>query len=63
MSNSSTLYINDDGEMITYCPVCGEYIEVDEVDYHATLEDGTKEYYLECLEEDCGCTFYCNVNY
>jgi len=49
--------------MSTYCPGCGERFELDEFDKYKLLEDGTKEYYLQCLNEDCLCSFYANVNY
>lgn len=62
MSCVSCLHIHDD-YMVTYCPGCGERIEVDDFDEYEVLEDGTREYYLECHNEDCGCTFYANVNY
>lgn len=62
MSNVSTLF-NENDYMVTFCPTCGERIGVYEEDYYATLDDGTKEYYLECDNEDCLCTFYANVNY
>ena len=62
MSCVSTLDIYDD-YMVTYCPGCGERIEVDDFDFCATLDDGTKEYELWCPNEDCQCHFYCNVNY
>ena len=51
------------GYMVTWCPGCGERIEVDEGDYNATLEDGTDEYELYCPNEWCQCHFYANENY
>ena len=60
MSSVSNLY-KDDGYMVTWCPSCGERIEVDDTDYNATLDDGTKEYELWC--EECQCHFYANENY
>ena len=49
--------------MVTYCPACGERIEVYEDDKCDTLSDGTDEYELWCTNEDCQCHFYANVNY
>ena len=62
MSNVSHLDI-EDGYMVTWCLSCGERIEVDDFDYNATLDDGTKEYELYCPNEECECHFYANVNY
>ena len=62
MSCTSELYVEKD-YMVTWCPGCGERIEVDEEDRCATLEDGTGEYELWCLNEWCQCHFYANVNY
>ena len=49
--------------MVTYCPACGERIEVYEDDKYDTLPDGTDEYEIWCTNEDCQCHFYANVNY
>ena len=62
MSSVSNLY-KDDGYMVTWCPCCGERIEVDDADCNATLDDGTKEYELWCPNEWCQCHFYANENY
>lgn len=62
MSCTSCLNAYDD-YMVTYCPACGERMELDEFYEFDTLDDGTKEYYLECPNEDCQCRFYANENY
>ena len=62
MSNISTLFEYDDYK-VTYCPACGERIEVDESDEPERLDDETDEYELWCPNEDCRCHFYANVNY
>lgn len=53
----------EDGYMVTWCPGCGERIEVDDDDQCDVLDDGTIEYELWCPNEDCQCHFYANVNY
>ena len=63
MSCTSNLFKSDNGYMVTYCPACGERIEVYEDDKYDTLPDGTDEYEIWCTNEDCQCHFYANVNY
>ena len=62
MSSVSKLYVNGD-DMATYCPACGERIEVDESDFNETLPSGNKEYFLVCPNEDCSCGFYASIDY
>ena len=49
--------------MVTWCPCCGERIEVDEDDFSDTLPSGNNEYELYCPNEDCQCHFYASVEY
>lgn len=62
MSNVSNLIVNED-YMVTYCPACGERIEVDESDFYATLPSGNEEYELYCPNDYCQCHFYVSVDY
>ena len=62
MSCVSRLDVYDD-YMVTYCPSCGERIEVDEDDCIDTLESGNKEYELWCPNDYCGCHFYSSEDY
>lgn len=48
-------------EMTCYCPACGELVDVDECDFYCVMDNGDKEYYVEC--PDCGQSFYAAESY
>lgn len=60
MSMTAYLHKDNDG-MYAYCPACGEEIEVYEEDECGEVENGVKEYYVECPE--CGQSFYASTEY
>ena len=61
MSRTSHLYIAEDGSLYTYCPVCGERIDVYEEDStNEYTSDGYLEYYVGC--ERCDETFYTSTD-
>lgn len=61
MSRTSHLYITEDDILYTYCPVCGEIIDVyDEDSTNESTSDGYLEYYVECNK--CHENFYTSTD-
>ena len=47
--------------MTCWCPACGEIVDIDDGDFNGMMDNGDKEYYLEC--PSCGQSFYAAESY
>lgn len=47
--------------MECWCPACGERVSVEDDDFHQIMDNGDKEYYVECIK--CGQSFYAAESY